>query len=122
MSNQTSVLVAMSDEQKLTYLCDQLGADGYQTVRAESTREACLRARLEPPAVVLLGELAKRHEQLRLLRAIRAGGEEASGVDPHVGVIVLAGDPGGSPSWARSRRAPMTVSPRRSRIRCCVPG
>ena len=94
MSDQTTVLVVMSDEQKLTYLCDQLTADGHQAARAEGASEAGVRARLQPPAVLLLGELAERHEQLRLLRAIRASGEEARGVDPRVGVIVLEADPG----------------------------
>lgn len=92
MSDQTTVLVAISDEQKLTYLCDQLAADGYEPIAAAGTREACARARLHPPAVLLVGELSERHEQLRLLRAVREG--EASGIDPRVGVILIAPDAG----------------------------
>ena len=94
MSDQTTVLVAMSDEQKLTYLCDQLSADAYRAVAAGSADEACGRARVHPPAVLVLGELAERHEQLRLLRAIRATGPQASGIDPWLGVIVVGADRG----------------------------
>ena len=94
MSDQTTVLVAMSDEQKLTYLCDQLVADGYAANGAETAAEARARARVRPPAVLLLGELAERHAQLRLLRAIRTAAPEASDLDPGVGVIMLAADSG----------------------------
>ena len=94
MSEKTTVLVAINDEQKLTYLCDQLRADGYDASGAETVREARVRARLKPPALLLLGELQERHEALGLLRAIRAGAPEASDLDPRLGVILMAGDPG----------------------------
>ncbi len=94
MSDQTTVLVAMSDEQQLTYLCDQLSADAYRPVAAASAQEACVKARVHPPAVLVLGELAERHEELRSLRAIRTTGPEASGIDPWLGVIVVGIDRG----------------------------
>lgn len=92
MSDQTTVLVAISDEQRLTYLCDQLGADGYEASGAGTVREARVRARLKPPAVLLLGELQERHQAVGLLRAIRGGAPEASDLDARLGVILIADD------------------------------
>jgi DNA-binding response OmpR family regulator len=76
------------------YVCDQLAADGYPVESARSPSELQIRARRRPPGVLLLGRLEDRHDELALLRAIRAGDGVRADVDPAVAVIVLGSEPG----------------------------
>ena len=94
MHETTSVLCALGDERQRTFICDQLAADGYAVEPAGSPHELALRARNRPPGVLLLGQLARRHDEVALLRAIRAGDAVRADIDPAVAVIVLgsAGD------------------------------
>jgi DNA-binding response OmpR family regulator len=89
MHDTTSVLCALGHERLRTYICDQLTADGYAVDVARSASELRLRARNQPPDILLLGTLQQRHDELALLRAIRAGHAPHSGVDPAVAAIVL---------------------------------
>jgi DNA-binding response OmpR family regulator len=92
MTDNTKVLVASADERRIAFLCDQLAADGYSARRARTSEEARVKARREPPAALLLGELRERREALELLGAIRAGGPAEAVFDPALPVIVMAAD------------------------------
>ena len=94
MTTRTNLLVACADERRLRFLCDQLAADGYAPRRARTGEEARLKARHDPPAALLLGELRERREALALLGVIRAGGPSEADFDPALAVIVLSADAG----------------------------
>ena len=92
MQERTSVLCALGDERQRRFICDQLAADGYPVEPARSPRELQIRARNRPPGVLLLGRLQRRHDELELLRAVRAGDSLRADVDPAVAAIVLGAD------------------------------
>jgi DNA-binding response OmpR family regulator len=94
MTESTKLLVACADERRLRFLCDQLAADGYAPRRARTSEEARVKARHEPPALLLLGELRERREALALLHAIRAGGPSEWAFDPALPVVVMSADRG----------------------------
>jgi DNA-binding response OmpR family regulator len=94
MHERTGVLCALGDERQRAFICDQLGADGYLVGPASSPSELQIRARRRPPGVLLLGRLEARHDELALLRAIRAGNAVRADIDPAVAVIVLGSEPG----------------------------
>jgi CheY-like chemotaxis protein len=94
MQERTSVLCALGDERQRGFICDQLAADGYPVEAAACPSELQIRARRRPPGVLLLGRLEHRHDELALLRAIRAGDAVRADIDPAVAVIVLGAEPG----------------------------
>jgi DNA-binding response OmpR family regulator len=94
MHDKVSVLCALGDERQRDFICDQLAADGYPVGPARSAAELQTRARNRAPGVLLLGRLEGRHDELRLLRAIRAGNVLRADVDPAVAVIVLGAEAG----------------------------
>jgi DNA-binding response OmpR family regulator len=93
MEATVSVLCALGDERQRTFICDQLAADGYPVEPARSPSELQLRARNRPPGVLLLGRLERRHDELALLRAIRAGDGVRADIDPSVAVILVDAEP-----------------------------
>jgi DNA-binding response OmpR family regulator len=94
MHERTRVLCALGDERQRAFICDQLAADGYSVEPARSRSELQIRARRRPPGVLLLGRLEDRHDELALLRAIRATTAVRADIDPAVAVIVLGSEPG----------------------------
>jgi DNA-binding response OmpR family regulator len=94
MEATLSVLCALGDERQRAFICDQLAADGYPVEGAGTARELRIRAHNRPPGVLLLGRLERRHDELALLRAIRAGDAVRADIDPAVAVILLDADPG----------------------------
>jgi DNA-binding response OmpR family regulator len=94
MNDKTGVLCALGDERQRAFICDQLAADGYPVEPARSQSELQLRARNRPPGVLLLGRLENRHDELGLLRSIRAGDAVRADVDPAVALIVLGAESG----------------------------
>jgi DNA-binding response OmpR family regulator len=86
------VLVVDHDERIAAPLVEQLAADGYWARLARTTEHARALARVDPPALALLGELETPRAALELLVEIRSGS--------------LAG-PGAQSSW--SERLPVIV-------------
>ena len=84
----TTLLVAERDESTRAFLLDNLAADGYEPLGAQTEEETRVKFRNHGPALVLLGGLGEERRPLWLVRAIRSG--EAGG-DPTVPVIVLGG-------------------------------
>ena len=92
-----TILVAERDEERRSYLCAQLVADGYEPIEARAREECRLKARDHAPALVLLGGLEGPHAPLALLSEIRSGDLAASGIDPALPVIVVSPDGGELP-------------------------
>jgi DNA-binding response OmpR family regulator len=71
------LLVAERDERIARPLFDQLAADGYRARQARTTEHARVLSRVDPPRLVLLGELETPRAALELLVEIRGGGRLA---------------------------------------------
>jgi DNA-binding response OmpR family regulator len=84
----TTLLVAEGDEQTRAFLLDNLAADGYEPLGAQTEKETRVKFRNHGPALVVLGWLGEDRRPLSLVRAIRSGD---AGGDPAVPVIVLGG-------------------------------
>jgi DNA-binding response OmpR family regulator len=84
----TTLLVAERDESTRASLLDNLAADGYEPVGAQTEEETRVKFRNHGPALVVLGGLGQERRPLSLVRAIRSGD---AGGDPTVPVILLGG-------------------------------
>jgi DNA-binding response OmpR family regulator len=82
----TTLLVAERDGNTRAFLLDNLAADGYEPLGAQTEEETRIKLRNHGPALVLLGGLGEGCRRLSLVRAIRSGD---AGGDPTVPVIVL---------------------------------
>jgi DNA-binding response OmpR family regulator len=85
------ILIAEENESTRAFLADQLAADGYQTVVADSRRHALHLLATHRPQLVLAD---LNGQTLGLLDAVRRGEGAAGEIDPHTPVIVLT-DGGG---------------------------
>jgi DNA-binding response OmpR family regulator len=120
----TTLLVAERDEDTRAFLLDNLAADGYEPLGAQTEEETRLKLRNHGPALLLLGRLRQDRQALALLRAIRSG--EAAG-DPTLPVIVL-GDNGEELELLRAFEAgcdhflpmPFSYLELRARVRACI--
>jgi CheY-like chemotaxis protein len=82
----TTLLVAERDEATRAFLLENLAADGYEPLGAQTEAETRLKLRNHGPALLVLGRFGEERQTLPLLRAIRSG---EAGSDPTVPVIVL---------------------------------
>jgi len=120
----TTLLVAERDEHTRAFLLDNLAADGYEPLGAQTEQETRLKLGNHGPALVLLGGLGEERRPLTLLRAIRSGD---SGCDPAIPVIVL-GDRVGELELLHAFEAgcddfmpkPFSYFELRARVRACI--
>ena len=120
----TTLLVAERDESTRAFLLDNLAADGYEPLGAQTEEETRLKLRNHGAALLLLGRLGEDHGALALVRAIRSG--EAGG-DPTLPVIVL-GDKGEELELLRAFEAgcdhflprPFSYIELGARVRACI--
>jgi DNA-binding response OmpR family regulator len=82
----TTLLVAERDERTRAFLLDNLAADGYEPLGAQTDEETRAKLRHHGPALLALGGLGDDRRAPGLVRAIRSG---AAGGDPTLPVIVL---------------------------------
>jgi DNA-binding response OmpR family regulator len=82
----TTLLVAERDERTRAFLLDNLAADGYEPLGAQTEEETRVKLRHRGPALLVLGGLGDDRRAPGLVRAIRSG---AAGGDPTLPVIVL---------------------------------
>jgi len=87
------ILIVEDDRVTRTFLGDNLLADGYEPLLADSAREAMRLARLHGPDAVLLDLGLPDRDGLRLLEELREG-DGVGRVDPDVPVLVLTGRAG----------------------------
>jgi DNA-binding response OmpR family regulator len=97
----TTLLVAERDESTRSFLLDNLAADGYEPLGAQTEQETRVKFRNHGPTLVLVGGLGANHRATALVRAIRSGDV---GGDPAVPVIVL-GQRGGELELLRAFEA-----------------
>ena len=120
----TTLLVAERDENTRTFLLDNLAADGYEPLGAQSEEETRLKLRNHGPALLVLGGLAEERRTLALVRRIRSGEAEA---DPSLPVILLD-DQCGELALVRALEAgcdhfmakPFSYAELRARVRACI--
>ena len=121
---QTTVLVAERDDSARTFLLDNLAADGYAALGAQTDQEARVKLAGHSPTLLVAGDVDEEHATLALLRAIRAG---EIGGDPALPVIVI-GDDAGELELVRAfeagcdhfMRRPFSYVELRARIGGCV--
>jgi len=80
------ILIAEENDSARAFLADQLAADGYQTVVADSRRHALHLLATRRPQLVLADH---NGQTLGLLDAVRRGEGAAGEIDPHTPMIVL---------------------------------
>jgi DNA-binding response OmpR family regulator len=80
------ILIAEENDSTRAFLADQLAADGYQTVVADSRRHALHLLASHRPQLVLAD---LNGQTLGLLDAVRRGEGPGGGFDPHTPMIVL---------------------------------
>jgi DNA-binding response OmpR family regulator len=120
----TTLLVAERDEQTRVFLLDNLAADGYEPLGAQTEEETRMKLCNHGPALLLLGGLGEDRRTLPLVRAIRSG--EAGG-DPTLPVIVL-GERDAELGLLRAFEAgcdhfvakPFSYLELRARVRACI--
>jgi DNA-binding response OmpR family regulator len=86
------ILIAEENDSTRAFLADQLAADGYQTVVADSRLHALHQLATHRPQLVLAD---LNGQTLGLLDAVRRGEGPAGEIDPHTPMIVLTTTGGG---------------------------
>jgi DNA-binding response OmpR family regulator len=99
--SKTTLLVAERDEPTRAFLVDNLAADGYEPLGAQTEAETRVKLAAQGPELLIPGSLADGVRPLPLVRAIRAG---EVGADPTLPVIMV-GDRGGELELVRALEA-----------------
>ena len=86
-----SLLIVEDDEATLSFLAENLSADGFQVAAATGAAEGVRQIEVRHPAVVLLDLGLAEGSGLELLDRVRAADGLASRIDPEVPVLVLTG-------------------------------
>lgn len=92
MNDQRStILVVEDDSQTRVFLADNLAADGYEPIPAETAREAVRMMETRYPDLAILDLTLPDRDGLELLRQVREADGIASRIDPGLPVLVLTG-------------------------------
>jgi DNA-binding response OmpR family regulator len=86
-----TVLVVEDDWSTLTFLADNLTADGYEVHAAETAAEAVRIAETKYPDIALVDLELPDLDGLKLIARIRAADGIASRANPHLPVIIVSG-------------------------------
>ena len=86
-----TILLVEDDPATRTFLADELTADGYEMLVAESLREALRLLETKYPDVVVLDVGLPDGSGLDLLRRVRLADRVADRVDPRTPMLVLSG-------------------------------
>ena len=89
-----TVLVAEDDDATRTFLADNLTADGYELLVADSARHALRLMETKFPDITILDLGLPDADGLEVLRAVRGSDGVASRIDPEVPVLVITGRAG----------------------------
>lgn len=89
-----TVLVAEDDDATRTFLADNLTADGYELLVADSARHALRLMETKFPDLTILDLGLPDADGLEVLRAVRGSDGVASRIDPEVPVLVITGRAG----------------------------
>jgi len=95
MSDQTNtILIVEDDAATATFLADNLSADGFEPLVAETEHDATRMLEYKGPDLVLVDLGLAEGSGLDLLRRVRAADGVASRIDPHVPLLVISGRAG----------------------------
>jgi DNA-binding response OmpR family regulator len=87
----STILIVEDDPGTRTFLADNLTADGYDALLAETARDAQRMLEYKDPDLVLLDLALPDESGLELLARLRAADGVATRMDPDVPVLVLTG-------------------------------
>ena len=118
MSSQL-ILIVEESEHTRAFLAEQLAADGYEVLLADSRRRALALLGTHRPHLVLAD---LNGQTLALLDAVRRGAATVGEFDPHTPMIVLTAARTSSRAFACSTAAATTWSPSRSPTPSCADG
>jgi DNA-binding response OmpR family regulator len=88
---RATILVVEDHRATRTFLTDNLAADGFEPVEAESAEEARELLRTQFPDLALIDLGLPDEDGLELLRAVRAADRVAGTLDPEMPLLVLTG-------------------------------
>ena len=91
LTPEPTVLLVDDDPLVRGFLADNLIADGFAVVGAESLGEGLRRLELAPPDVVVIDVGLPDGSGLELVARVRAAGEAGTRLDPALPVLVLSG-------------------------------
>jgi DNA-binding response OmpR family regulator len=89
-----TILVVEDDRHTRTFLADNLAADGYEPIPAETAREAVRMLETRYPDLAILDLTLPDRDGLELLTQVREADGIASRIDPGLPVLVLTGRSG----------------------------
>ena len=91
---QPTILVVEDHRPTRTFLADNLAADGYEPLEADSARDAMRLMAAKAPDLAVIDLGLPDRDGLDLLRELRSSDEGVSGIDPQLPVILLTGRAG----------------------------
>ncbi len=95
MNEQRSTILVVEDDRcTRTFLADNLAADGYEPIPAETAREAVRLMETRYPDLAILDLTLPDRDGLELLAQVREADGIASRLDPGLPVLVLTGRAG----------------------------
>lgn len=89
-----TILVAEDDDATRTFLADNLTADGYELLVADSARHAIRLLETKFPDAAVLDLGLPDGDGLEVIRAVRGSDGVASRIDPNVPILVITGRAG----------------------------
>ncbi len=89
--NQPTIVIVEDHRPTRAFLADNLAADGYEPIEAESARDGLRLIGAKTPDLAIIDLGLPDRDGLDLLRELRAGDEAASRIDPRLPVILLTG-------------------------------
>jgi DNA-binding response OmpR family regulator len=93
-SNQPTVLIVEDHRATRTFLADNLAADGYEPVEADTARDGLRLMVAKSPDLAIIDLGLPDRDGLDLLRELRGSDESESRLDPRLPVILLTGRAG----------------------------
>src|SRR4051794_1310941 len=115
----STILLVEDDDATRTFLADNLTADGYDLVVAETVRDGARLIETKYPDLVVVDVGLPDGSGLDLLARVREADGLASRVDPFTPVIVLSGRAAEVDRVRGLSGAPMTTSPSPSPTTSC---
>lgn len=89
-----TILVAEDDATLRTFLADELTADGYELVVADSAKDALRLMATKFPDLVIVDAALADAPGLEVVRRVRAADRAASAIDPDLPLLVISGRSG----------------------------
>jgi DNA-binding response OmpR family regulator len=86
-----TILIVEDHQTTRRFLADNLAADGYEPLEADSAREGCRLMAAKAPDLAIIDLSLPDRDGLELLREVRQSDPLVSRLDPHLPLFVLSG-------------------------------